>query len=131
MSITAAFMLPHPPLIIPEIGKGSEGGIRRTIDAYHEAARRIGAAEPETIVLISPHQIMYTDYFHISPGKGAGGDFGRFRAGEVKTKVSYDTVIPISWRNCADWRRKRRFRQGHTANGIRNWIMERWCRCIL
>ena len=34
---------------------------------------------------------MYTDYFHISPGKGAGGDFGRFRAGEVKTKVSYDT----------------------------------------
>ena len=89
MSITAAFMLPHPPLIIPEIGKGSEGGIRRTIDAYHEAARRIGAAEPETIVLISPHQIMYTDYFHISPGKGAGGDFGRFRAGEVKTKVSY------------------------------------------
>ena len=91
MSITAAFMLPHPPLIIPEIGKGSEEGIRRTIDAYHEAARRIGEAEPETIVLISPHQIMYTDYFHISPGKGAGGDFGRFRAGEVKTKVSYDT----------------------------------------
>ena len=64
---------------------------RSTIDAYHEAARRIGEAEPETIVLISPHQIMYTDYFHISPGKGAGGDFGRFRAGEVKTKVSYDT----------------------------------------
>lgn len=91
MGIAGAFMVPHPPLIVPEVGKGEEGKIQATIDAYHKAAGRIGELMPETIVLISPHQIMYADYFHISPGRGAKGDFGQFRAGKVKMEVSYDT----------------------------------------
>lgn len=91
MGITAAFMVPHPPLIIPDIGKGQEKTIQKTIDAYHEAARRIAMEEPETIILISPHQTMYADYFHISPGKEARGDFRQFGAGHVDMDVSYDT----------------------------------------
>jgi len=91
MGILAAFMVPHPPLIVPEIGRGEEKKIRNTIDAYKEAARRIGEYRPETIVVLSPHQAMYADYFHISPGKGAKGDFGNFRAKDVKFEVSYDT----------------------------------------
>ncbi len=91
MGIMAAFMVPHPPLIIPEIGRGAEQGIQNTIDAYREVAERIGRIQPDTIVVISSHQIMYADYFHISPGDGARGDFGQFRAGEVKMEVSYDT----------------------------------------
>lgn len=89
--ISEACMTPHPPLIIPEIGKGEERKIQNTIDAYHKAARRIAALKPETIVLISPHQIMYADYFHISPGSGAKGDFAQFRAGQVQMEVEYDT----------------------------------------
>lgn len=91
MGITSAIMVPHPPLIIPEIGKGKENGIEKTINAYHEAARRLAEHKPETIVLISPHQILYSDYFHISPGNGSKGDFGRFMAGQVEMEVSYDT----------------------------------------
>lgn len=89
--ISGAFMVPHPPLIIPEIGRGQEKGIQDTIDAYHEAGRRIGSLQPETIVLLSPHQVMYADYFHISPGEKAEGDFSQFRAGQVKIEVDYDT----------------------------------------
>lgn len=88
--INGAFMVPHPPLIIPDIGRGEERAIQNTIDAYHEAGRQIAGLKPETIVLISPHQIMYADYFHISPGKGARGDFGQFRAGQVKIEAAYD-----------------------------------------
>lgn len=91
MGITAAFMVPHPPLIVPEIGRGEERKIQSTIDAYREIAARVRGQKPETIVILSPHQIMYADYFHISPGKGAKGDFGNFRAGNVKFEVSYDT----------------------------------------
>ncbi|MBD5516927.1 MAG: AmmeMemoRadiSam system protein A, partial [Lachnospiraceae bacterium] len=80
MPITLTCMLPHLPLIVPAVGKGEERNIQKTIDAYHEAARRIAACRPETIVLISPHQVMYADYFHISPGESADGDFGQFRA---------------------------------------------------
>ncbi len=91
MSIAAAFMVPHPPLIIPEVGRGAERLIQDTIDGYRKVAERIGRIQPETIVVISSHQIMYADYFHISPGESARGDLGAFRAGEVKMEVSYDT----------------------------------------
>ncbi len=93
MGITAAFMVPHPPLIVPEIGKGQERAIQKTIDAYHEAAKRAAAQKPETVILISPHQTMYADYFHISPGREATGSFGPFGAGQVKMTVSYDTGL--------------------------------------
>lgn len=88
--IKGAFMAPHPPLIVPEIGRGEERKIQDTVDAYHEIGRRVSDLKPETIVLISPHQIMYADYFHISPGRGAKGDFGQFRAGQVKMEAAYD-----------------------------------------
>lgn len=91
MGISAAFMVPHPPLIVSEVGGGEEKKIQKTIDAYREVARRVEEYKPETIVILSPHQIMYADYFHISPGQGAKGDFGKFRARDVKFEVSYDT----------------------------------------
>lgn len=91
MGITAAVMLPHPPLIVPEIGRGEEKKIQKTVDAYHRAAEKAGAYQPDTIVLVSPHQVMYADYFHISPGDGAAGDFSQFHAGQVTMEIPYDT----------------------------------------
>lgn len=90
MTVTAGFMVPHPPLIVPEIGKGEECGIRETTEAYEKAAGEIAALKPETIVVISPHTVMYADYFHVSPGKEAEGDFRQFRAGQVRFKAEYD-----------------------------------------
>lgn len=105
MGIVAAFMVPHPPVILPEIGRGEEKKIQKTTDAYEEAARRLGACRPETIVLISPHQVMYGDYFHISPGRGAEGDFSDFHAPQVKFRVTYDTEFADSLCGIADGRR--------------------------
>lgn len=93
MGILAGFMVPHPPLIIPDVGQGQEGAICKTIDAYQKVAEEIGELRPETIVLISPHQTMYADYFHISPGRSARGDFGQFRAAQVRMEVAYDTAF--------------------------------------
>lgn len=91
MGILAGFMLPHPPLIIPEIGRGEEQNIHSTTLACRQAGREIAALRPDTIVLLSPHQTMYADYFHISPGRSARGDFGQFGAKQVCLEVSYDT----------------------------------------
>lgn len=73
------------------MGKGEEKKIQRTIDAYQKVAEAVGRLQPETIVLLSPHQIMYADYFHISPGQGARGDFGQFCAARTSMEVAYDT----------------------------------------
>ena len=59
MSILAAFMVPHPPMIIPAVGRGSEKQIQETIDAYEQVGREIANLAPETIVITSPHTIMY------------------------------------------------------------------------
>lgn len=93
MYITGAFMVPHPPLIVPEIGKGQESSISDTALAYKAVARQIALLEPETIVIISPHATMYADYFHISPGQRAHGDFGQFRAKQVAFDAVYDTEL--------------------------------------
>lgn len=86
-------MVPHPPLIIPQVGRGQEKAIQATIDAYHKAAEKLASWEPETVVVLSPHTVMYADYFHISPGTGASGDFGQFGAPQVKVDVSYDSEL--------------------------------------
>ena len=67
MGILGAVMVPHPPIIIPDIGKGEEKKIQNTVDGYREAARRVAGWKPDTIVLLSPHQNIYGDNFHISP----------------------------------------------------------------
>lgn len=90
MAILAAFVVPHPPIILSEIGHGEEKKIQKTIDAYREVMRQAAALKPDTIVLTSPHSVMYADYFQISPGEKAAGDFGQFRAPEVKIEADYD-----------------------------------------
>ena len=93
MPVLAAYMVPHPPMIVPEIGKGSERQIVPTIRAYEQVAAEIAALKPETIIVSSPHSVLYADYFHISPGKGAEGDFGRFGAPKVRFRETYDTEL--------------------------------------
>lgn len=90
MAILGAFIVPHPPLIIPEVGKGEEKKVQKTIDSYHEIARQIADLKPDTIIMTTPHSILYSDYFHISPGPGAQGDFGRFGAKNISFSVKYD-----------------------------------------
>ncbi|MBE5889334.1 MAG: AmmeMemoRadiSam system protein A [Lachnospiraceae bacterium] len=93
MGILATFMVPHPPMIIPEIGKGAEQQITETIAAYEQVADEIAALQPETIIISSPHSILYSDYFHISPGAGAKGSFAEFGVPEVNFEETYDEAL--------------------------------------
>ncbi|MCX7614297.1 MAG: AmmeMemoRadiSam system protein A [Clostridiales bacterium] len=93
MPVMGAFIVPHPPLIIPEIGKGQEKGIQNTINAYNKVAQKIAAMKPETIIVISPHSIMYEDYIHISPGSSAFGNFSKFGENTVSFEKNYDSVF--------------------------------------
>ena len=93
MPIVAAYMVPHPPMIVPQVGRGSEKQITKTIRAYEAVAAGIAGIRPETIIVTSPHAVLYADYFHISPGEEATGDFGRFRAPEVRFAEKYDTEL--------------------------------------
>ena len=93
MSIVGAMMVPHPPIMLPEVGRGEEKKIEETVLAYEKAARMVRDLKPETVIVSSPHSVMYSDYFHISPGRAARGDMGAFRAREVSFNVDYDNEL--------------------------------------
>ncbi len=93
MAILGAFIVPHPPLIIPEVGKGEEKKVQKTIESYHEIARQIAKLKPDTIIITTPHSILYSDYFHISPGSSAKGNFGRFGAKDISFLAEYDELF--------------------------------------
>ena len=90
MSILGAVAVPHPPIILPEVGRGEEQKISATTEAYKEISRRIVELDPDTIIITSPHSIMYSDYFHISPGDAAAGNMAQFRAPQVALAINYD-----------------------------------------
>lgn len=91
MPIISTFIVPHPPLLIPKIGRGQEIKIEKTVKAYDEIAQKIAEIKPDTIIVITPHSVIYSDYIHISPGMQSRGDFREFGEPEVKIEVNYDT----------------------------------------
>ena len=93
MSILAAYVVPHPPLILPEVGRGEEKKIQLTVNAYERAMKEAAEQKPDTVIIASPHTVMYADYFHIAPGEEAEGSFAQFGAEGVKVAARYDTVL--------------------------------------
>ena len=93
MSIVGAYALPHPPLAIPRVGRGQEKGISKTLESFDEAAAEIAVLAPETIVFITPHNVLYADYFHISPGEFAQGGFARFGDNDTRMETQLDVEL--------------------------------------
>jgi aromatic ring-opening dioxygenase LigB subunit len=90
LGLLGALAVPHPPLIVPEVGRGGEKAVRQTIDAYRTAARAAARLRPETVIVVSPHAPCYRDYIHISPGAAARGDFAAFGAAGIAVRAEYD-----------------------------------------
>ena len=82
--ISGAFLFPHPPIMVEEIGRKDTQRIENTIQAAKEAAKRIAEIRPDTIVLITPHGTLFSDAVSIAGDKMLEGDFKRFGAPDVR-----------------------------------------------
>lgn len=78
-NISNYYLMPHPPLIIPGVGKGQEKVIQSTIDACNKVGEEISKLKPETVVIITPHGTMFSDALAISNEDYIKGDFRKFR----------------------------------------------------
>jgi len=90
MPLLQSFIVPHPPIILHEIGRGEESKIQGTVDAYEKIARTIGELKPDTIILSSPHASHYANHFQIAGGSQGVGDFANFWAEQITINVEYD-----------------------------------------
>ena len=93
MSVLGAIMVPHPPILLPEVGGEEAKALAATAAAYERAAAFAAALRPDTVVVASPHSVVYADYFHISPGESARGDMGQFRAPQLRFRAVYDAAF--------------------------------------
>lgn len=91
MSLNFAGISPHPPIIIPEIG--SQEDLRKvaiTIQAMRKMANIFQGAEIDTLIIISPHMLIYPDKFNIAGMKKLFGSFASFGAPEIMMEFAND-----------------------------------------
>ena len=91
--LLSAYIVPHPPILVKEIGKGEEERIAKTRSAYQRIAKEIKEQRPDTLIVFSPHAPSYYDYISISSGESAYGDFEAFRAPRIEFHETYDVNL--------------------------------------
>ena len=90
--VLAAFLAPHPPIIIPAVGHGSREA-DRTIAALEQAAADLAALQPDTLVILSPHAPMFSDFVYFYRGDRLSGSFAQFGHPESREEWPADTEL--------------------------------------
>ena len=93
MGILGAIAVPHPPLIVPAVGRGEERKIQPTIDAYGQAVRELLALGPDVLVVTSPHAPLFRDAFHVTTDATLRGSMANFRAPREKLSATCDVEL--------------------------------------
>jgi len=78
MMLEMVAICPHPPIIIPEVGKGELKKAEKTVKAMQEIAQVIKELEPELLIFITPHGPVFQDAITISHPKELKGSFNKF-----------------------------------------------------
>ena len=76
--IRFAAITPHPPIIIPTIGRSNLNLSRKTVNAMKAAGEKFRSVKANTIVLISPHGPVQYDKFIINYSPTLRGDLSSF-----------------------------------------------------
>lgn len=86
-------VVPHPPIMVPEVGGREAGKVRQTQEALLELGRRICRSGAETMVMISPHGPVMWDAVAVVTQAHPQGNLGRFGAPEVAFELDTDLVL--------------------------------------
>jgi AmmeMemoRadiSam system protein A len=81
--IVGVALVPHPPIILKEIGKGEERKAKETLRGMEAIKKKIRGIEPDLIICISPHGAFFTDGFCFLDERWIHGDFGSFGMSEL------------------------------------------------
>ena len=97
MPIVFSALTPHPPILIPEIGKDHLSTIPQTCEAYAALEQQFYAAKPESVVIISPHGTILDDSFSINLSASYTATFKQFGdfSLEMKFRSDYMSIQEI------------------------------------
>ncbi|MFL6207754.1 MAG: AmmeMemoRadiSam system protein B [Pyrinomonadaceae bacterium] len=92
-SIVFVGIAPHPPIMVPEVGREAIAEVRGSIAAMQELTARIMANAAETIVLVSPHAPLDPRAFVAYAEPELYGDFANFRAPDTHVSAPLDAEL--------------------------------------
>ncbi|MGD9676894.1 MAG: AmmeMemoRadiSam system protein A [Vulcanibacillus sp.] len=91
--ISSFYTMPHPPIIIPEVGRGEEVKIIKTSDACEIVAKEIEITNPDTIIIITPHGPLFSDAIAISNGGFIKGNLSKFDVANIELGFEIDSDL--------------------------------------
>lgn len=92
---------PHPPIMVPEVGRELIADVADSIDAMAELTRRLIESGAESVILISPHAPLAADCFVAYEGPEVYGDFANFRAPTTIFSAKVDEELLASIKEVA------------------------------
>jgi|SRR5215471_2030796 len=92
-AIVFAGIAPHPPLLVPEIGGDRIDQVSSSRQALRDFSRRLIDANPETIVVISPHSPLEPQTFTARSTNYLKGDFRDFQCPNVRLTFPNDLAL--------------------------------------
>lgn len=93
MSVVFCGICPHPPIVVPEVGRAEAARVAATQQALIELGRRVKGSGAETVVIISPHAPVFQEVIGINLTPVLKGDLGNFRAGHVRFELENDHFL--------------------------------------
>jgi MEMO1 family protein len=92
-SLVFSGIAPHPPIMVPAVGRESIAEVKRSIEGMAELTRRIIDSNAESIILISPHAPLDPAAFVAYSGPVLVGDFADFRAPATRIEAPIDEEL--------------------------------------
>src|SRR6185369_17559121 len=92
-SLVFSGIAPHPPIMVPEVGREAIAEVSQSIDGMANLAGRVMAAGAETVIIISPHAPLEADAFVAYGGPQLYGDFANFRAPTATVHAELDEEL--------------------------------------
>jgi AmmeMemoRadiSam system protein A/AmmeMemoRadiSam system protein B len=92
-SLVFAGIAPHPPIMVPEVGRDAIAEVRGSIEAMREFTERIIKSGAETVVLVSPHAPLDMRAFVAYEDAQLYGDFANFRAPGTLVEAPLDEEL--------------------------------------
>ncbi len=99
MPIIKAYLLPHSPLLIPEIGRANHIFLDKTISAYNQVKEDITNAKIDTLIIFSPHINLGNACFLINCAPEMLIDFQDFGFIPPKTLIKGDVPLADQIKN--------------------------------
>ena len=91
MSFIWAALMPHPPVIVPEVGKGRENEAAVTLNGVRKLVEALKSEpEPECILMLSPHQPYASGALYVNSAPTSRGSLARFGAPQVSFEITHD-----------------------------------------